>query len=638
MKQRILDTITGPADLKALTYDQLAELAVELRGEMIAVCAMNGGHLASSLGAVELILAAHRALDCPADKIVFDVGHQAYAHKLITGRLDRFHTLRKKDGLSGFPKIEESPYDAHDSGHASDALSTALGYALARDLSGGNETVLAVIGDASISGGLCFEALNTAGQMRTKLIVLLNDNEMSISRNVGALSLYLGRMRTSRAYMASRDAVESKLSSRGAVGETLTQMGEAAKRSVKHLVVPGMLFEEFGFTYIGPIDGHSIFDVENAIEGAKHVDGPVIIHCSTRKGAGYEHAEAHPELFHGIGPFDIDTGKPLPSSSTAPKYTTVFADALAREAARDPDIVAITAAMASGTGLDRFASMFPRRYFDVGIAEENAVTMAGGMALAGKKPVVAIYSTFLQRAFDEIVTNVCLPNQHVVFALDRAGLVGADGPTHHGVFDLAYLRMMPNMKVIAPSDEAELACAVATAVRMEGPVAVRYPRGNGTGAAIADDPELFEMGTPGRVFEPDELGCPEGGAVDVEVLVAGRILAEALDAARILAAQGLRVRVTDMRWVKPLPIEPVARAAQAPLVVTVEEGVAAGGFGSAVLEELSRLDATPHTVVLGIPDAFVGQGSMPELLEDCGLSATAIAQRVAEALASGAGA
>lgn len=640
MNRRILDGISSPADIKDLSHVQLNELAAELRGEIIAVCATNGGHLASSLGAVEIVLAAHRMLDCPHDKLVFDVGHQAYAHKLITGRLDRFQTLRQPGGISGFPKITESPYDAHDSGHASDSLATAFGYALARDLRGGDEVIAAVIGDASISGGLAFEALNAIGQSKTKVIVILNDNEMSISRNVGALSLYLGRLRTSNLYTAARDQVERSLSSTGTLGRVLVDAGEAAKRSVKHLVVPGMLFEEFGFTYIGPINGHSIIDIEDAIMSAKQVNGPVLIHAVTRKGAGYPPAEERPEFFHGVGPFDITTGHTLAEPSPTPSYTKVFSNALIAEALRTPDVVAISAGMMGGTGLDAFARRFPLRCIDVGIAEGNAVAIASGMALAGLIPVVAIYSTFLQRAYDEIVINVALQNQHVVFAIDRAGVVGADGPTHHGLFDIAFLRSIPNMRILAPSDEAELSDALHTAITLEGPIAVRYPRGTGEGVPVPKERAIWEPGTSVVRREPtdfDGAGDTYGTSdlsstvpVDIEMLALGHLVPASVKAADALAQRGLRVRVTDMRWAKPLDEAAVKRAASASLVVTVEEGTVAGGFGSAVLEVLSDLGLTPRTLLMGLPDRFVGQGKPADLLDEAGLSSEAMVRRISQ--------
>ena len=618
-----------PRYLKDLSYEQLDELAKEIRGEIIAVCSMNGGHLASSLGAVELIIALHRVLNCPHDRIVFDVGHQSYAHKLLTGRLNRFETLRCEGGLSGFTRLNEGPYDSHDSGHASDSLSMALGYALARDLAGTDQRVAALIGDASISGGMALEALNFIGQSKTKLTIILNDNEMSISRNVGALSLYLGRARTSRTYLRARDGVENRLNQTGTIGRTLAIAGEVAKRSVKNLMVPGMLFEDLGLTYIGPIDGHSIADVEEAVTRAQRIDGPVIIHAVTRKGAGYAPAEKRPDLFHGVGPFDIDTGKPLPSAPGPVKYTKVFGDALVREAEANPRIVAITAAMTDGTGLAPFARRFRNRFFDVGIAEENATAMAGGLALGGQLPVVAIYSTFLQRAFDQIATDVCLPNAHVVLALDRAGLVGADGPTHHGVFDIPYLRILPNMKVLAPSNEAELVDALHTALALSGPVALRYPRGAAEGVELPEKPQAWELGAAGERYQPAGQGDPR-----VSILAVGRVVGRARAAADLLAQKGISCRVTDMRWVKPVDEAAVREAASSQLVVTAEEGVVSGGFGSAVLESLSRQGLCPETLQLGIPDRFVEQGPVDSLLAKVGLSPEAIAQRIEETLAT----
>ena len=457
----LLDSIHDPADVRRLPASRLAELASDLRAEMIAATALNGGHLASSLGAVELILAAYRVLDMPHDKLLFDVGHQAYAHKLMTGRRAGFVHLRQASGTSGVTRRKESVYDAHDSGHASDALATAAGLALARDLSGDDARVVSIVGDASLAGGLSYEALNMIGQQQFKrFAVILNDNEMSISRSVGALASYLATIRTSPHYTTVRDQVEGSMASTGRVGDALVRLGERAKQATKQFLVPGMLFEELGLTYLGPIDGHDLRVVHDTLARALDMGKPVIIHAVTKKGKGYLPAERNPELFHGVGPFDPETGSPLKKAGAAPTYTQEFARALRREARRDGRIVAITAAMAEGTGLASFAEEFPARTFDVGIAEECAVTLAGGLALGGKVPVVAVYSTFLQRAYDEISTNVCLPNLHVVFAVDRGGLVGEDGATHHGMFDLAYLRTLPNMAIAAPSDELELARAL----------------------------------------------------------------------------------------------------------------------------------------------------------------------------------
>ncbi len=432
--ERILDGIDSPADLKGLSDAQLAQLAAEIRTELIQTVSETGGHLAPNLGVVELTLGLHRALDCPADKIVWDVGHQSYVHKLVTGRRERFDTLRTYGGVCGFPKRTESPYDVHDTGHASTSISVALGMACARDAAGGAETIVAVIGDGSLTGGMAFEALNHLGHLGKRMIVLLNDNEMSISPNVGALSGYLARVRLDRRYRRLRDDVESALG-RTKLGAAMVAAGEAAKESVKQLLVPGMLFEELGLKYVGPIDGHDITQVERAIRLAKDVDGPVLVHVVTRKGKGYSHAEDRPDTFHGISPFSIESGK-VNGSGGALSYTDAFGRALVAESEKDERIVAITAAMPSGTGLGAFAERFTERFFDVGIAEEHAVGLAAGLASGGRVPVVAIYSTFMQRAYDQLIMDVALQGLHVVFCLDRAGLVGEDGPTHHGVFDL----------------------------------------------------------------------------------------------------------------------------------------------------------------------------------------------------------
>lgn len=619
----LLRGISSPADVKRLDERQLVELARELRAEMIAATSINGGHLASSLGAVEIVLAAYRVLDLPHDKLLFDVGHQAYAHKMMTGRLDGFARLRQVGGVSGFTRREESPYDVHDAGHAADSVATALGIALGRDLRGSDERICVVIGDASIGGGLAVEALNVIGQLqKRRFVIILNDNEMSISHTIGAISGYLASVRTSQAYMTTRDAVESRLS-RSGLGAGLVKLGEMVKSSTKQLLVPGMFFEEFGITYLGPIDGHDIPLMTETLRSAYEVEGPVLIHAVTKKGKGYAPAERNPELFHGIGPFSPATGEPIKKPAPAPSYTSVFARALEQEAAADKRIYAITAAMESGTGLTWFAGKFPRRFIDVGIAEECAVTTASGLAIDGEVPVVAIYSTFLQRAFDEIVTNVCLPNLHVVFAVDRGGLVGQDGGTHHGILDMATLRAIPNMKVLAPSDEKELADAVHTAISMDGPVAVRYPRGSGRGAEVP----------PGRSVLPLTARRARQGA-DVEVLAVGKMVGVALDAAELLEGRGISCAVTDMRWVKPVDAEAVRTACQggARLIVTAEDGVRVGGFGSAVLESMADQGLSKPVLRLGLPDSFVGHGSVDDLMAGVGLDARGMAGSIATRL------
>ena len=472
----LLEQIHTPTDLHNLSENELAVVAAEIRLKLIQVTSQTGGHLASSLGATDIIVAMHSIFNAPTDKLVFDTGHQAYAHKLLTGRQSEFTTLRGIGGISGFIRRDESLYDLYDSGHASDALSIAMGLAISRDLSQRQENVVVLIGDAAISGGLAFEALNQIGHEGRDITIILNDNEMSIAHNVGALSLYLAKVRTSRPYLRTRDSIEGRLSRLGSPGRYLVDMGERMRDSAKLFLIGGTLFEDMGITYLGPVDGHSIPQLRDVLRRSQQISGPVLIHALTQKGKGYLPAEADPERFHGTGSFDIASGRST-AAKHAVNYTDVFAQTLMAAAAADPTIVAITAAMPSGTGLDRFAEQYPQRFFDVGIAEQHAVALAAGLALDGKKPVVAIYSSFLQRAFDQLMTNVCLMNLPVTLCLDRAGLVGEDGSTHHGAFDLAYLRSMPNMRIIAPATGQQLAAALQTALTMSGPVAIRYPRG-----------------------------------------------------------------------------------------------------------------------------------------------------------------
>mgnify|MGYP004459948639 CR=1 FL=1 len=481
--KRILDVVDSPADLKLLTDDELSILAREIREQIITTTSKTGGHVASSLGAVEIILAVHSLLNCPEDKFIFDVGHQSYAHKLVTGRRDRFDTLRTFHGISGFPKPSESEYDVHASGHASDSLSIAVGLAKARALSGGTNKIVALIGDAALGGGMAFEALNYIGQAQLPMVIILNDNEMSISRNVGALMKHLGYLRTSSSYRTTRDRVQEAMEQSGALGSALMHFGRNAKESMKQFVIPhSMIFEQLGIVCTTPVDGHNIHELKGMLSTCLAADGPVLMHVVTKKGAGYGPAMAEPTRFHGTGPYDIATGKAIKKPAKAPSYTSVFGEALLNEARADDRIVAITAAMESGTGLTAFEKEFPDRFIDVGICEENAAGMAAGLAIGGRKPVFAVYSTFLQRAIDQLIVNNALMNLDVVFAIDRAGLVGADGPTHHGMFDLVYTRMVPNMRVLAPSNEAELVNSLHTALALGGPFAVRYPRGEACGA------------------------------------------------------------------------------------------------------------------------------------------------------------
>ena len=617
---RILDIISSPADLKLLSNEELSILASEIRQEIVSVTSKTGGHVASSLGAVEIILALHSLLDCPKDKIVFDVGHQAYAHKLVTGRLKDFPTLRTYGGMSGFPKPSESPYDVHYSGHASDSLSVALGLAEARDLSGADNKVVALIGDAALSGGMAFEALNNIGQAQTPMVIILNDSEMSISHNVGALMKHLGYMRASSQYRQARDTMQEHLESSGPVGKALTSFGRNMKESMKQFVIPhSMIFEQLGIVCTAPVDGHNIAQLRETLRAVLTANGPVLMHVVTRKGEGYMPAVRNPEKFHGIGPYNIATGEVIKSDKpSAPKYTNVFGSALVKESETNQDIVAITAAMKGGTGLDAFAEKFPKRFVDTGISEEHAVGFAGGLAAGGKKPVVALYSTFMQRAIDQMIINVALPKLDVVFAIDRAGIVGADGPTHHGVFDLVYARMVPNMRVLAPSNEAELVHGLHTALAMGGPFAIRYPRGEAEGVPLPEVPEVLPEGKARMVREGD----------DVALLAFGRMVGYACKAAEALEQQGISVRVVDMRWVKPLDADAIREAAGTKLVVTVEEGVIAGGAGEGVLGEMACMGLHTPALNLGISDAFVTQGGVGQLLHEQGLDAEGIATSV----------
>lgn len=625
-KMRILDSISSPADLHALSVSDLGILASEIRSQIIDTTSRTGGHVASSLGAVDIILAIHSVIDAPKDKVVFDVGHQSYAHKLVTGRADVFDTLRSYDGISGFPRPSESVYDTHPSGHASDSLSVASGLAKARQLNGTDEKIVAVIGDAALAGGMAFEALNYIGSQQLPMVIVLNDNEMSISRNVGALMKHLGNIRATSQYRDAREQLQGMLESGGRTGNAFVEFGKRAKESMKQMIIPqSMIYEQLGIVCTPPIDGNDIGVMREMLELVLPMDGPVLIHAVTKKGAGYGPAEEQAERFHGVGPYDPATGEPISQGGPAKTATQVFSEALVREAGRDPRIVAITAAMEGGTGLKSFRARFPERFVDVGIAEEQAVAMASGLAIAGKKPVVAIYSTFMQRAIDQMTVDVALPNLDVVFALDRAGLVGDDGPTHHGVFDLVYLRMLPNMKVIVPSSEQLLSDAVHTAFRLSGPVAIRYPRGSAEHDTYdgSAEPEFLEVGKSRTLKDGD----------DVAILAFGRMVSRSLSAARMLSEEGMSVRVVDMTWAKPLDEEAILQAASTRLVVTVEEGVMSGGVGEGVLEVLSRSGARTPTLVLGIPDAFVLQGKSELLLHDLGLDAEGIAGSIRDRLA-----
>jgi 1-deoxy-D-xylulose-5-phosphate synthase len=620
----ILEKINSPADIKGLSLKEMNTLAAELREVIIATCAANGGHLAPSLGVVELTIALHRVFASPQDKIVWDVGHQAYAHKLLTGRRERFGTLRTLDGISGFPKRSESPHDAFDVGHASTSISAALGMAVGRDLKKAGNKVIAVIGDGSMTGGLAYEGLNNAGHLNKDLVVILNDNEMSIAENVGAVSTLLSRTITSEFVHRIKKDLEAFLEGMDGIGKGVLKVAKRAEESLKGLFTPGMLFEAFGFEYIGPIDGHNIELLMETLENVKRFDDAVLIHVLTKKGKGYRPAEDNPSLFHGVGPFDIATGKVRKGKGGAASYTAVFGETMKRIAAEDERVVAITAAMPDGTGLTPFAKEFPSRFFDVGIAEQHGVTFAAGMAAEGYKPVVALYSSFLQRAFDQVFHDVCLQNLPVVFAIDRAGLVGSDGPTHHGVFDLSYLRILPNMVLMAPKDENELQHMLYTAIEHDGPAALRYPRGNGYGVPLEQKLKALPIG------QAEVLRTGPDGVI----LAVGVMVYPACEAANILATEGIDLAVVNARFIKPLDRDLIISLARSSgIFFTVEENALMGGFGSAVLELLEEEGVQGTRVTrFGYPDCFIEQGEQPELRKMYGLDSEGIAAGIRKAL------
>jgi 1-deoxy-D-xylulose-5-phosphate synthase len=601
MKQNILQNINSPEDLRRLSLSEIDKLAADIRGEIVKTVSITGGHLAPSLGVVELTLALHYVFNTPSDKLIWDVGHQTYAHKLITGRRDRFNTLRQYKGLSGFPKRQESPFDAFDTGHSSTSISAGLGIALAKHLKKCKERVIAVIGDGSMTGGMAFEALNQAGHLDKNLIVILNDNEMSISPNVGALSSFLSRKMTSRQVVRAKDELKHLLKSFSNIGENILQVLKKSEESFKGFFTPGMLFEALKFEYIGPIPGHQI---DNLIETLQNVrdfsHGPVLIHVITKKGKGYPPAEKNPGDYHGLGPFDIESGTPVPAADTPISYTRCFGDTIVHLAEKEPKIIAITAAMPAGTGLMNFARRFPNRFFDVGIAEQHAVTFAAGLAIEGMRPVVAIYSTFLQRALDQVIHDVCLQNLPVTFAIDRGGVVGDDGPTHHGVFDLSYLRFIPNLVLMAPKDENELQGMLYTAVRHDGPAAIRYPRGAGEGVELADDLTALPIGKGEIVRE----------GKDILLLPIGNRVCPALEAAQGLEKVGIDAAVINPRFIKPLDSDLIIEwAEKTGRVVTIEDNARMGGFGSAVLELLASSNLSHVRVhVLGYGDRFREHG------------------------------
>jgi 1-deoxy-D-xylulose-5-phosphate synthase len=620
----LLDAVNSPTDLKRLAPEQLPELAKEIRTFLIEKLSVTGGHLASNLGVIELTLALHYLYDSPRDRIIFDVGHQGYVHKILTGRKHRFDSLRQKGGISGFLKRNESEHDVWEAGHSSTSLSAAMGMAIARDLKGESHKVIAVIGDGSLTGGMALEALNHIGHEKRDLTVVLNDNEMSIAPNVGALHNYLGRIRSDRHYRRAKDEIEQLLRKIPAIGGTLARTAERLKDSLKYMLVPGMLFEEFGLTYFGPVDGHDISQLLDTFRQADKVSGPVLIHVVTVKGKGYTPAEQDSHKWHGITPYKVESGQVLKPVGP-PTYTEVFGKTLVELAERDPRIVAITPAMPGGSGLLEFRDRFPDRMFDVGIAEQHAATLASALAMEGLKPVFAVYSTFLQRAYDQVVHDICRQNLNVIFAIDRAGFVGADGETHHGMYDIAFLRHVPNMVLMMPKDENELRRMMVTALQYDdGPIAYRYPRASGTGVEWEPDPQPIPIGTWETLQEGRQAA----------VLAVGPMVQTALQAAELLKREGIVVRVVNARFIKPLDERMLDRLARERLpLLVLEEGAVHGGLGGAVLEYYAQTGQHHVRVQLvGVPDRFIEHASIAEQREEAGLTAENVAARLRSAL------
>lgn len=604
----ILEKIKKPNDIHKIPLEDFEPLAAEIRDFLIRSVSRTGGHLASNLGVVELTLALHNVLDFPEDKLIWDVGHQAYTHKILTGRKDEFKNLRQEGGLSGFPKRSESPCDAYDAGHSSNSISAGLGYVHARDILGQKHHVVSVIGDGALTGGMAYEALNNAAELKTNFIIIINDNNMSISRNVGGMSTYLSALRTAEAYTGMKMGVTKALKKVPKVGTALVDTMRKTKSSVKQLFIPGMLFENMGLTYLGPVDGHNMRQMMKLFNEAKRVEGPVVVHVLTKKGRGYEPASAHPDRFHGTGPFDIKTGRVL-QKKTVPGYTDVFSKALVSLGEKNKKLTAITAAMPDGTGLVEFSRRFPDRFFDVGIAEEHAVSFAAGLALGGLVPVVAIYSSFLQRAVDQILHDVCMQKLHVIFAIDRAGLVGADGETHQGCFDLSYLSMMPNMTVLAPKNDRELEDMLEFAVAWNGPVAIRYPRGSAYQG-------LHEHRAPVEYGRSEILTTGK----EIAILGVGSMIPSCEEVCRGLREDGYEPTLVNARFVKPLDVELLDQLAKDhSLFVTVEENVKSGGYGEHIAAYMEACHPEVRVLTATVWDQFVPQGKVDSLRARIGL-------------------
>ena len=629
----MLEKINKPNDIKQIAPENMPQLADEIREYMIDTVSDTGGHLASNLGAVELTMALHSVCTLPRDKIIWDVGHQCYTHKILTGRKEELKQLRQEGGISGFPRREESPCDAFDGGHSSNSISAGLGYVRARDMRRQHYNVISVIGDGAFTGGMVYEALNNAAELETNFMIVLNDNRMSISENVGGMSEYLAKLRTSPTYNGIKGSVQEHLERIPLIGEDLVTRIRRTKSSIKQLVIPGMFFEDMGITYLGPVDGHNVEAMTRVFREARRVRGAVLIHVMTEKGRGYLPAMKDPELFHGLGPFDVTTGRPVKEPGRC--YTDVFAEAMTELAEEEPRMAAITAAMREGTGLKEFSEKYPERFFDTGIAEEHAVTFAAGLALGGQIPVVAVYSAFLQRAFDQIMDDVCMQDLHVVFAVDRAGLVGADGRTHQGSFDLSYLSMMPHMTVMAPKDGPELKEMLRFAVHCGGPVAVRYPRGEaweypGTGDSAETDTASGEEKACPQNLEYGKAEVLQRGS-GVALLAVGAAVKTACETAALLRREGMDPTVVNMRFIKPLDEEMLRSLAQThSLLVTVEENVAVGGFGEAVRRLVYEEELPARVMTAAIPDVYIRYGTVEGQRRLTGLDAESLAQRIRE--------
>ncbi|HOL05366.1 MAG TPA: 1-deoxy-D-xylulose-5-phosphate synthase [Syntrophorhabdaceae bacterium] len=614
-----LEKINLPQDLKGLTVPELNILSDEIRHLIIDVVSKTGGHLSSSLGVVELTIALHYVFNTPKDKIIWDVGHQCYAHKILTGRRDMFHTLRQDNGISGFPSRQESEYDVFNTGHASNSISIAVGLAEAKKKKAEDYRILSVIGDGSLTGGMAFEALNHAGHLKSDIIVILNDNEMSISKNIGALSSYLNRIMTGEFVTKTREEIKSMLKNLPALGDKVYKAAKHIEESIKGFITPGIFFEELGFQYFGPIDGHNLIYLIDTLKNIKRMKGPILVHVVTKKGKGYTHAEDDPSRFHGVSTFEIDTGNSKKTGLNT--YTDIFGETIIELASLDDRIIAITAAMGLGTGLDRFSRVFPDRFYDIGIAEQHGVTFAAALALGGMKPFVAIYSTFLQRAYDQIILDVCLQGLPVVFAVDRGGIVGQDGPTHHGVFDLSYFRHIPNIIVMSPKDENEFRHMLYSAYRYDRPVAVRYPRGDAQGVMLERELREIPIGT-WEILR-------NGG--DLTIVASGNTVYPCLAAAQILHENHIDCTVVNGRFIKPMDRELLIDVAnRTKKILTVEENTVIGGFGSGILEVLSEEGIVVPVKRIGIPDMFITHGTQKTLRKRIGIDTEGIVRKVLE--------